>query len=597
MEFVIAFLSFMAWPLLIGLVMTLGLEHLLLRQMTLPPVAFLRRPVNAQLAHVSYWCASWALCTLITQRPWFSLVVVNALWLVVLQVSHTKYVSLREPFLSQDFEYFTDAIKHPRLYIPFFGIGLTIVATAAGALAIGLGLWLEPTLSASQSTAAVAASAWLLPVISILIASSALTYVMGGKLAPKVTLMPEFDLRELGMVAYLLAYARLARRPLAPTHDPLEAAQREVELTLTTLLKDAQEAALEDGSQATDTQALLPHVVSVQSESFFDARRIYPQVRDDLLPHLDRCHFTALAQGLPCGRLAVPAWGANTVRTETAFLTGLTPEQLGVHQFNPYHQLAKRAVPNLAASYKALGYRTLCIHPYPGSFYLRNKVLKTLGFDEFLDIAHFSDADKCGQYISDAAVAAKVEDCLLEAGDTPLFIQVITMENHGPLHLETFDNARLAEWYEGELPENCRELGIYLRHLVNADAMIDQLSTALSRLPRGGLLCFYGDHVPIMPEVYQTLGEPNGVTDTFIWSTQLPESAEVAQQTMDAVREADPELMESALVCDGAFKTDEQCRKGDPRVINIETLGSALLQATNQHVRHSAATQKFRSLS
>ncbi|TVU71296.1 LTA synthase family protein [Cobetia crustatorum] len=593
MEFVIAFVSFMVWPLLIGLAMTLGLEHLLLRQMIQPPTAFLRRPVSAKLAHIGYWCASWSLCTLATQRPWFSVVVVNALWLVVLQVSHTKYVSLREPFLSQDFEYFTDAIKHPRLYIPFFGIGLTIAAISAGALAIGLGLWLEPALSASQYAVTAGASAWLMPLISVLIASSTLSYAMGSKLAPKVILAPEFDLHELGMVAYLLAYARLARRPLTPTHDPLQAAQREVENTLTAVLQ----ATREDGVEVTDKSAFLPHVVSVQSESFFDARRIYPQVRDDLLPHLDRCHFAALAQGLPCGRLAVPAWGANTVRTETAFLTGLTPEQLGVHQFNPYHQLAKRAVPNLAASYKALGYRTLCIHPYPGSFYLRNQVLKQLGFDEFLDIAHFSSADKCGQYISDAAVAAKVEDCLLNAGDAPLFIQVITMENHGPLHLETLDDVRLADWYEGELPENCRELGIYLRHLVNADAMIDQLSTALSRLPRGGLLCFYGDHVPIMPEVYQTLGEPNGVTDTFIWSTHLPQSADVAQQTMDAVREADPELMEWALDCDGAFKTDEQCRKGDPRVINIETLGSALLQATNQHVRHSAATQKFRSLS
>ena len=132
MEFVIAFVSFMAGPLLVGLGLTLGLEHLLLKQMTTPPAAFWRRPVSARLAHVGYWCASWSLCTLITQRPWFSLIVVNALWLVVLQVSHTKYVSLREPFLSQDFEYFTDAIKHPRLYIPFFGIGLTIAATTAG---------------------------------------------------------------------------------------------------------------------------------------------------------------------------------------------------------------------------------------------------------------------------------------------------------------------------------------------------------------------------------------------------------------------------------------------------------------------------------
>ncbi|WP_176494482.1 MULTISPECIES: LTA synthase family protein [unclassified Cobetia] len=583
MEFVIAFVSFMVWPLLAGLLVTLVLEHLILRQMDSAPVVFWRRSWSAQLAHVGYWCASWALCTLITQRPWFSVVVVNALWLVVLQVSHTKYVSLREPFLSQDFEYFTDAIKHPRLYIPFFGIGLTIAALCAGALAIGTGLWLEPALGFSARYAD-DTSAWLVPLVALLLASGAMTYALGNRLTRDIMLFPEYDLRERGMVAYLLAYARLARRPLMPDHDPLQAAGQ-----------TAREALEAIGNEA--APGCLPHVVSVQSESFFDARRVYPKVRDDLLPNLDRCHFTALSQGLPCGRLAVPAWGANTVRTETAFLTGLTAEQLGVHMFNPYHQLARRDVSNLAASYKALGYRTLCIHPYPGTFYLRNQVLKRMGFDEFLDIAHFSDADRCGQYISDAAVAAKVEDCLLAAGDTPLFIQVITMENHGPLHLETLDTARLSEWHDGDLPDNCQELGIYLRHLVNADAMIGQLTTALSRLPRGGLLCFYGDHVPIMPEVYATLGEPNGVTDGFIWSSALPESDDTARQTMATVRDEDPELMEWALDCDGPFKTDEQCRKGDPRVTNIDTLGSALLEATARHARHSAATQKFRSLS
>ena len=87
------------------------------------------------------------------------------------------------------------------------------------------------------------------------------------------------------------------------------------------------------------------------------------------------------------------------------------------------------------------------------------------------------------------------------------------------------------------------------------------------------------------------------MTDSFIWSSALPESDDTARQTMAAVRDKDPELMEWALDCEGPFKTDEQCRKGDPRVINIDTLGSALLKATAKHARHSAVTQKFRSLS
>jgi hypothetical protein len=31
-------------------------------------------------------------------------------------------------------------------------------------------------------------------------------------------------------------------------------------------------------------------------------------------------------------------------------------------------------------------------------------------------------------------------------------------------------------------------------------------------------LCFFGDHVPILPDVYAALGEPDGDTEYFIWS-------------------------------------------------------------------------------
>jgi hypothetical protein len=58
---------------------------------------------------------------------------------------------------------------------------------------------------------------------------------------------------------------------------------------------------------------------------------------------------------------------------------------------------------------------------------------------------------------------------------------------------------------------------VYLRHLVNADRMIRALRERLERSPRDAWLCWYGDHVPILPAVYDATGYTDGRTDYFIW--------------------------------------------------------------------------------
>ncbi|WP_053070825.1 LTA synthase family protein [Halomonas sp. PR-M31] len=310
-----------------------------------------------------------------------------------------------------------------------------------------------------------------------------------------ITFNPSRDLVRQGLFAYLWAYGLLAQRPLDDAHSPAGFIR-----LLTSSMRDAEH---------------LPHVIAVQSESFFDPRPWQDNIAPEVLSAYDRLSRQALSRG----RLQVPAWGANTVRTESAFLTGLTPEALGVHRFNPYSQLSRRSMPNLAAQLASLGYRTLCIHPYPASFYLRDKVYPRLGFEGFLDIEAFSTADKEGQYIGDMALARKVEECVMDADPRPLFVFIISMENHGPLHLERPDPDSARCWYRRPPPQGCDDLTVYLRHLHNADRMIDSLAKTLEQASRPGLLCWYGDHVPIMPKVYARLGEPDGLTDYLLWST------------------------------------------------------------------------------
>lgn len=487
----------MLWlPYLSGLALTLVIEALL-RPSVMP---FWRRSIATLAVHLGSWTLLFGMFLLVLQRPWFSLVFITSLQMVVVQSSNTKSRTLREPFICQDFEYFLDAIRHPRLYVPFFGIGLAIAASSAGALAITVFLIFEQTLPGTHGLAA-----FITSIVTLLLTAGILLAV-GLRGLPDCTLAPQHDLERLGLFSALWAYGIKVMQPLTADQLPARFRQPPAE---------------------TLDSACLPNVVAVQSESFFDPRgwsdALLQNQPQSLLPGLDALIRDAIAHG----PLTVPAWGANTVRTEAGFLTGLDGDDLGIHRFNPYRQLAHLEVPSLVAGLKALGYRCVCIHPYPASFYLRDRVMPRLGFDEFIDISNFSSQQRDGQYISDLAVADRVGRLLEDRDNGPLFIFVITMENHGPLHLErpVPDDAPAlpAELIASEA-SRYDDLRVYLRHLRNADRMIDALRQHLTPLDqqhsRHGMLCWYGDHVPIMDGIYQQLGEPDGTTPYAIWSSR-----------------------------------------------------------------------------
>lgn len=404
-----------------------------------------------------------------------------AFLMLLVQVSNAKYHSLRETFVFQDFEYFTDAIRHPRLYIPFLGWWKFATIVIMVLAALGIGLWLE--------AAPVGRFA-----LSGQLGKAALVFVLGVSLigfaprGPALVFVPDDDMRQLGFLACLWRYRWGERVPMK----------------LPALLPKLPELASER-----------PDLLVVQSESFFDPRSFFPGIRPDVLGEFDRLNNEALSHG----RLSVPAWGANTVRSEFAFLSGATEAMLGVHRFNPYRHILKAEVLTLAGVLKAAGYRTVCIHPYPASFYGRDKVYPHLGFDDFIDIRSFADAPRSGPYVADQALGEQVK-ALMGSAKKPVFVFVITMENHGPLHLEKPCAADIAAAYTDNPPDQGDDLTVYLRHLKNADRMIGDLRSFLEQHPRSARLCWYGDHVPIMADVYRNLGDPDGLTEYAIWSNR-----------------------------------------------------------------------------
>lgn len=476
-------LSAVAWPALTGLALSFLLEHWVQPR----PQPCWRRPPATSAIHAALWLLLFCLELAVFRRPWFAMAIVSAFQLFVVLVNNAKFHSLREPFIYQDFEYFLDALKHPRLYLPFLGTLRTVIAVAGFILAFYGGLSLETALSARTP----------LPDFFILVASVAgfagmLLWWGAGQSLP-VTFAPQNDLRQLGLLSSLWRYAREERqRPALPA--PRARAQAPAE------------------------DAALPHLVVVQSESFFDARRLFAGIRPQVLQEFDALKACAACQG----QVEVAAWGANTVRTEFAFLSGLSPEALGVHRFNPYRKLARQSIPTIARDLQRLGYRTVCVHPYFSSFYGRDAVFPLLGFDEFVDIESFKDVENTGPYIGDIALARKVCALLQQSSSQPVFVFVISMENHGPLHLEKAHAQDVAQLYSNPPPDGCDDLTIYLRHLGNADRMAAMLRDQLQAMPGPSWLCWYGDHVPIMPKVYSALPAPDGKTDYLVWHNGHP---------------------------------------------------------------------------
>ncbi|MFO1417412.1 MAG: LTA synthase family protein [Methylotetracoccus sp.] len=468
---------------------------------TLPASSPGIRISSGRAIHVGTLLVLYATLLALLQRPLCTAAVTMAMMALLVVVSNAKYRALREPFVFTDFGLFSQALRFPRLYLPF----LDAVPTLAGITLFGAigyaGFRLESPLARGtgmlQSVVAV---------VTMLLAGASLLR-LGARASSQITCDPSTDLRRHGLLGSLWLQWRDERVAVPAVNSPYRP-----EFLVPTSRRAAS----------------LPDLVVIQSESFFDARRLMPGIRRELLSAFDQLALTGSV-----GRLSVPAWGANTMRSEFAFLTGIAAESLGVHRFNPYRHFARRPQPSLPWWLRELGYRTVCIHPHPREFFGRDKVFPALGFTDFTDIREFDRRETFGPYVSDAAVTRKIADTL-SAADGPQLLFVITMENHGPLHLESTTSAEIAELFEGPPPAGFDDLWVYLRHLRNADRMLNDLVAILSSRERESVLCFFGDHVPSMPDVYSALNHDDGRTDFLLWSPKplAPASRDLAVESL-----------------------------------------------------------------
>ncbi|SEQ01482.1 Sulfatase [Solimonas aquatica] len=434
----------------------------------------------------------------LSARPLFSGVTTLLLGAAYRYADCAKQSVLAEPIVYTDVFQALDIFRHPQLALPFPRLLPILLGVTAGLAFFAIWFVLEPPMWPRS---------WLQLLLVLALPPVVVMLLLAPLRAPVVALLRraglagelQADRQGFGSLGLLLTYAFMAR---------VERRARQAQQPPVSVPTRLRPARPEAGP-----------LVLVQAESFFDARRLHPAVDAQLLPAWDRLR----AGGAQHGRLSVPSWGANTVRTEFGVLTGLAPSALGYDRFNPYHRFARAPINSLAWRMRALGHRTICLHPFDRRFYGRDRVLPNLGFDTFIGEEAFAGAERVNGFVSDRAIARRAMQILEDEGPY-VFLFIITMENHGPwpamdqTGLEALD-------FAPDLPlATRRSLARYLRSLRHADELLATLSAGIDGSPVPGVLGFYGDHLPAFGQAFELLGMRDLRSDYLIYHDAQRES-------------------------------------------------------------------------
>jgi hypothetical protein len=300
----------------------------------------------------------------------------------------------------------------------------------------------------------------------------------------------------------------------------------------------------------TSRAAPLPAVpiIVVQCESFFDVRRLSPTIPPELLSGFVACSASAAQYG----RMAVPGWGANTMRAEFAVLTGIPETELGYDRFNPYYALARTPIQSHVWRLRRAGYRTICLHPFDRRFFRRDLAMPALGFERFLGRETLG-GQRTPPYYADPDLARDILRILDREGPQT-FVFAITMGNHGPwLAKGPLDPDIAALFNPREIPDGAGLLR-YLDGLRRSDAMLQILLGELERRAGPAVLAFYGDHLPSLPRPFAHFGFAETSADYVIWNgTGAAARRDIAAHQLGQATIA----AAAALSASGARETDQ----------------------------------------
>ena len=235
-----------------------------------------------------------------------------------------------------------------------------------------------------------------------------------------------------------------------------------------------------------------PNIIIIQLESFFDPNGLKGlTMSDNPVPN-----FTKFKEEYPSGYLTVPALGAGTANSEFEVLTGIKSTYFGAGEY-PYKTTVNDVpVVSLCSLLAEQGYATHAIHNNKSSFYDRNDVYNTMGFDDFTSLEYMYNLEFTSTgWAKDYTLTNDILKCL-DSSEGVDFVFTISVQGHGryPIGEDTCEDHIQVEYtFEEDMEE---PFHYYVNQIYEMDEMMGQLKEALDKRGEDYVLILYGDHLP-----------------------------------------------------------------------------------------------------
>ncbi len=308
-----------------------------------------------------------------------------------------------------------------------------------------------------------------------------------------------------------------------------------------------------------------PNVIIVQLESFFDVKYIEGVTyTSDPIPT-----FTMLKEQYPSGLLNVPVIGAGTINTEFEVLTGMNCADFCAGEYPFRAIMLESTCETIAYDLLANGYRTHAIHNHEGSFYLRNKVYKNLGFESFTSIEYFENPTfNENDWAHDSLLTDEIL-YLLDSTEESDFVFAVSVQGHGKYPDEyelAEDDIAITGGIEDEAVISHYQY--YINQLNEMDAFIAALYEAVMAYDEDTVLVFYGDHLPgIVRDEGITLSTTDFQTEYIIISNyETPVAAEGGELS---TYQLFPTVMEVIGCDEGVMNRFHRVYREDPRYLTL----------------------------
>ena len=249
-----------------------------------------------------------------------------------------------------------------------------------------------------------------------------------------------------------------------------------------------------ENSSFDNTADITPNIIFVQLESFWDVKNMNSLTCSENPNPI----FDELMEKYPSGYLTVPSIGAGTANTEFEVISGMNLSYFGTGEY-PYKTILKKSsCESVCYNLKDYGYATHALHNNSGTFYDRNLVFASLGFDTYTSVEYMDNVERNDiGWALDTVLTDEVLKVLKSTENRDL-VYAISVQAHGkyPADYVSKEGDITISGLEDE--ERTAQFNYYVNEVKSVDNFVGEFVSAMANVDEPTMVVFYGDHLPTL---------------------------------------------------------------------------------------------------